>query len=140
MHVTDALATMEEIASKSERFKDIKPFDLIFIDADKTRLLEYVEASLSLLNQGGLIVVDNVLWKGLVLEAAGTTTKNQNQNKINNDDNLDMNVNTEENKRSRRKRRLAGLMHRFNEAIASDDRVEVMMLPIRDGLSIIRKK
>lgn len=135
VHVTDALATMEEIVAKSGTYDDLEPFDLIFIDADKTRLLEYVDASLSLLNKGGMILVDNVLWKGLVLDVSGTVNEEEEE-----EDDLSPNSNKEEIKRSRRARRLAGIMHRFNEAIAEDDRVEVMMLPIRDGLTIIRKK
>lgn len=43
-------------------------------------------------------------------------------------------------RKNRRARKLATIMHRFNEAIANDDRVEVLVLPIRDGLSVIRKK
>lgn len=135
VHVTDALATMEEMVSKSGSFKDLEPFDFIFIDADKTRLLEYVDASLSLLRKGGLIAVDNVLWKGLVLEVAGGDEIAEDKN-LDEDDNL----NKDAIKRSRRARRLAGIMHRFNEAILNDDRLEVTMLPIRDGISLIRKK
>lgn len=74
--------------------------------------------------------MDNVLWKGLVLEAssgqfssvADTETTGQ-----------------EELRKNRRARKLATQMHRFNSAIVNDDRVEVMMFPVRDGLSVIRK-
>jgi caffeoyl-CoA O-methyltransferase len=44
------------------------PFDLIFIDADKANYSDYYEASLSLLKPGGLVVADNVLWSGKVLD------------------------------------------------------------------------
>ena len=132
LRVTDALATVEAIANGTGDLKP-SPFDLVFVDADKTRLLEYVEACLSsdrLLKRGGLIVVDNVLWKGLVLEAssgqflsvADTDTTGQ-----------------EELRKNRRARKLATQMHRFNSAIVNDDRVEVMIFPVRDGLSVIRK-
>ena len=127
-----ALATVEAIANGTGDLKP-SPFDLVFVDADKTRLLEYVEACLSsdrLLKRGGLIVVDNVLWKGRVLEAssgqfssvADTETTGQ-----------------EELRKNRRARKLATQMHRFNSAIVNDDRVEVMIFPVRDGLSVIRK-
>lgn len=73
MKVNDALATVEEIA-RGDGAVRTAPFDLVFVDADKTRLLEYVEACVTndkLLKKGGLIVVDNVLWKGLVLGSSG---------------------------------------------------------------------
>ena len=127
MRVTDALATIEEYTRADDA---PAPFDLVFVDADKTRLLEYVEACLSsdrLLKKGGMIVVDNVLWKGLVLEA-----QTGDFNSLPSDE--------EDERRNRRARKLANKMHRFNRAIVEDDRVEVLVLPMRDGLSILRKK
>lgn len=65
LRVTDALATVEALASgTSTGIKIAAPFDMVFVHADKTRLLGYVEAYLGndrLLNRGGLIVVNNVL-------------------------------------------------------------------------------
>ena len=133
LRVTDALATVEAIAT-GDFDQPIAPFDLVFVDADKTRLLEYVEACLSsdkLLNRGGMIVVDNVLWKGLVLEASTgdfvSVSDSEDAGKA-------------ELKKNRRARKLATLMHKFNSAIAKDERAEVLLLPMRDGLSVIRKK
>jgi len=83
------------------------PFDLIFIDADKVSYQFYYERSLELLSANGLIVVDNVLWNGTVL---------------NPDD------------------QKAGALHQFNETVANDDRVAQVLLPLRDGLTLIRKK
>ena len=75
-------------------------------------------------------MVDNVLWKGLVLEASnGVFTSTADS----------PNAEQSEVRKNRRARKLATQMHRFNSAVVTDDRVEVMMLPIRDGLSIIRK-
>mmetsp|Transcript_18327 Transcript_18327/g.27217 ORF Transcript_18327/g.27217 Transcript_18327/m.27217 type:complete len:647 (-) Transcript_18327:37-1977(-) len=135
LKVDDALATVELIAAG--KGQEIAPFDLVFIDADKTRLLDYVEACLSsdkLLKKGGLILVDNVLWKGGVVDIA-------NDGK---DEDIDIEQQLElsdaEVKRSRRARKLAVVMHSFNEAIVKDERVEVVMLPLRDGLSVIRKR
>ena len=53
-----------------ESLKDLKnnKFDMIFIDADKMNYKEYYEKSLELLNRGGLIIIDNVLWSGRVLK------------------------------------------------------------------------
>jgi len=110
-----------------------KPFDLVFLDADKPRLLEHMEALLTndtLLRKGnGIIIVDNTLWKGLVLEACHGYTKKKNVIKGDEDNN----------KKSRRARRLALMMHRFNEQMKNDDRVDVKLLPLRDGLTVIRK-
>jgi len=132
LRVTDALATVEAMAMGDDDHLTA-PFDLIFVDADKTRLLEYVEAALSsdkLLSRGGLIVVDNVLWKGLVLEAStGDFTSAS-----------DTVVDKSEVRKNRRARKLATTMHLFNSAMAKDGRVDVLVLPMRDGLSLIRKK
>ena len=130
LKVDDALATVELIAAG--KGIDVAPFDLVFIDADKTRLLDYVEACLTtdrLLNKGGMIVVDNVLWKGGVVEVVSDEENEE-----------DASLSEIELKRSRRARKLAGVMHSFNEAISKDNRVEVTMLPLRDGLSVIRKR
>jgi caffeoyl-CoA O-methyltransferase len=82
-------------------------FDLIFIDADKLSYEDYFIQTLPLLKQGGLMVVDNVLWDGMVLDP-------------------------EDHK--------AQALHEFNKMVSQDDRVEQVMLPVRDGLTIIRKK
>jgi predicted O-methyltransferase YrrM len=135
LRVTDALATVEAIASGNDDAITLtEPFDMVFVDADKTRLLEYVEAFLTsdrLLRRGGLIVVDNVLWKGLVLEA-GTGNFTSVQDEVDSEQT--------EIRKNRRARKLATTMHRFNERIAKDDRVDVLVLAMRDGLSVIRKK
>ncbi|GKY98758.1 hypothetical protein MPSEU_000832100 [Mayamaea pseudoterrestris] len=133
MQVSDALATIEEMAAGKG---DILPgpFDLIFVDADKTRLLDYAEACLSsdrLLKKGGLLVVDNVLWKGLVLEASTGNFSSLRETDETGEDEL---------RKNRRARKLAMKMHRFNSAIVQDTRAEVLVLPMRDGLSVIRKK
>jgi len=131
VRVTDALAFVDAIASGIIH-ETISPFDIVFIDADKTRFLQYIEACLindKVLKKGGVMIVDNVLWKGLVLDCVEETNNND-----------QVNAQIEDMKKSRRKRKLANTIHKFNSAIVQDDRVEVLMLPIRDGLSVIRKK
>jgi len=133
LRVTDALATVEAMATGDDDHLTA-PFDMVFVDADKTRLLEYVEACLSsnrLLRRGGLVVVDNVLWKGLVLEASRGEFTSVSDSEDSGQSEL---------RKNRRARKLATTMHRFNSAIAKDDRVDVLVLPMRDGLSVIRKK
>lgn len=85
-------------------------FDLIFIDADKREYIEYFEAVFPKLRNGGFILADDVLWDGKVLEEV-------------------------ENKDKQTQGILA-----FNDFIQRDERVENLMLPIRHGLMMIRKK
>jgi caffeoyl-CoA O-methyltransferase len=85
------------------------PFDLVFIDADKPSYLAYYEASLPLLAPGGLVVADNVLWDGLVLDP----------------DPADRNT---------------AAIVAFNEHVAADPRVEAVMLTVRDGVTLVRKR
>jgi len=86
-------------------------FDLVFIDADKTNYLNYYEAVLPRMKSGGCIIADNVLWSGKVLD----------EQELKNDPDT-------------------ALLNEFNKAVTSDDRVENVLLPVRDGLMIIRKK
>lgn len=83
-------------------------FDLVFIDADKKNNHNYFEIVLDKVRPGGLILIDNVLWKGKVLEES---PDNQTQ-----------------------------IIIELNNQIASDPRVEKIILPIRDGLYMIRKR
>lgn len=84
-------------------------YDLVFIDADKSNYINYYELILPKVRPGGLIIADNVLWSGKVLDL-----------KINQD--LDTQV-----------------IHQFNELVQGDDRVQNVLLPIRDGLMVLRK-
>lgn len=85
-------------------------FDLVFIDADKREYLNYYEAVLPKLRTGGFIIADNTLWDGKVLQPIEPNDKQTIE------------------------------IVRFNDFIASDNRVEKVMLPLRDGLTLIRKK
>jgi len=136
LRVNDALATVEEMASNNSPHA---AFDIAFVDADKTRLMEYVDALVgndNVLKKGGLILVDNVLWKGLVLDAAiggnGYDSSSDDDESLSEDKNML--------RKNRRARKLANKMHRFNSAIVKDDRVDVLMMNLRDGLSMIRKR
>ena len=85
-------------------------FDLVFIDADKKNYSIYYDLIFDKLNQGGLIMADNVLWSGKILDL-----------KDNNDaDTLALDA--------------------FSKKVAADARVEKLMLPLRDGVTLIRKK
>src|SRR5436305_3199404 len=85
------------------------PFDLVFIDADETGYPAYYEAVLPKLPDHGLIVVDNTLWSGRVIEPAGEGEDT---------------------------RALAA----FNDALVTDRRVVCVMLTVRDGVTLIRRR
>lgn len=93
-----ALETIPEISGN---------FDLVFLDADKINYPEYYELLLPRLKKGGLLVVDNVLWGGEV-------------------------VNPESEK--------AEAIDQLNKRITGDVSVEQVMLPVRDGLTVVRKR
>ncbi len=84
-------------------------FDLGFIDADKPGYHGYYEEILRRLRPGGLILVDNVLWMGRVVDATADDEQTQ-------------------------------AIRAFNERVASDERVDAVMLPISDGLTILRRR
>jgi len=84
-------------------------FDLAFIDADKTGYVEYWDTIVPMIRQGGVIIVDNTLAHGRVVESADT------------------NANVEG-------------IRRFNEHAMADDRTDIVLLPIGDGVSIARKR
>jgi predicted O-methyltransferase YrrM len=86
---------------------DLK-FDLVFIDADKENYLNYFELILPKMNKGGIILSDNVLWSGKVLEPL---QPNDLSTKV---------------------------LLEYNQLLATDPRVETVLLPIRDGLTVSR--
>jgi len=87
-------------------FKDQK-FDMIFIDADKMNYKKYYEKSLELIKKGGLIVIDNVLWHGEVVDKK-------------NNDKFTINI------------------REFNKFILEDKRVEQLIFPLGDGMTVCR--
>ena len=97
--IKPALESLDEL--KNDKF------DMVFIDADKMNYKEYYERSLKLLDKGGLIIVDNVLWHGEVAD----------------EDNLDKyTINIRD----------------FNTYVANDKRVEQIIVPLGDGMTICR--
>jgi len=97
--VKPALDSLEELKNSK--------FDMVFIDADKMNYKEYYERSLKLVDKGGLIIVDNVLWHGEVAD----------------EDNLDkFTINIRE----------------FNKHVSQDDRVEQIIIPLGDGMTVCR--
>ena len=85
-------------------------FDMVFIDADKRLYSEYYDLVFPMVRPGGLILADNTLWDGKVVEEVHPSDK-----------------------------QTKGLLV-FNEKVKQDDRVEKVILPLRDGLTMIWKK
>nr|WP_319572019.1 O-methyltransferase [uncultured Draconibacterium sp.] len=85
-------------------------FDLVFIDADKREYVEYYQLLIEKMQAGAYLIADNTLWSGKVLD------------KPRHDD-----------------RQTIGILE-FNKLVKNDDRVEKVILPLRDGMTVIRKK
>ncbi|MGE0568838.1 MAG: O-methyltransferase [Bacteroidia bacterium] len=104
----------EQIEIKEGQALEIIPtlldnIDLVFIDADKKNYLNYYKAVIDKVRNGGLIIADNVLWSGKVITDA-----------IESD-------------------RETKAIHEFNNFTSNDERVESLLLAVRDGLMILRK-
>ncbi|MEY3049709.1 MAG: hypothetical protein RL365_1747 [Bacteroidota bacterium] len=99
-HIGDA---MELIPSLPDMW------DLVFIDADKKNYLNYYDLIIERMNPGGIILADNILWSGKVIDEAAQD-------------------------------RETVLLRKYNERIQADERVENILLPIRDGIMVARKK
>ena len=100
LRIGPALETLRELPQTRD-------FDMAFIDADKPAYRAYYEELLGRIRPGGLILADNVLWGGSVVDAS----------------NQEANTNA---------------IRDFNDFVAADDRVESVMLPLSDGLTLIR--
>lgn len=87
-----------------------KKYDLVFIDADKDNYINYFHLVVPIMNKGGIILSDNVLWSGKVLEEVKPNDKT------------------------------TKLIMDYNELLKNDSRVETVLLPIRDGLTVSRIK
>lgn len=104
VRIGEALDALRELArAPGDRF------DIAFLDVDKARVGEYFELMLPLLAPRGLLIVDNTLWHGWVMDPARTDAD-------------------------------TGGMRRFNDRVAGDPRVEAAVLPVGDGMTLIRRR
>lgn len=85
-----------------------KKYDLVFIDADKENYINYFNVILPMMNKGGIILSDNVLWSGKVLEEVKKNDKS------------------------------TQVLLEYNQLLKQSDKVETVLLPIRDGLTVSR--
>jgi caffeoyl-CoA O-methyltransferase len=102
LRVAPALETLRALPSESD-------IDLVFIDADKPGYADYWDELVPRVRQGGVLLADNVLWSGEIVDESVT----------------DANV---------------AALRAFNDKVAADDRVEVVVVPAFDGLTIARKR
>lgn len=109
--IGDAIEELDRFAQrqKTAMLKDKSLFDLVFIDADKREYCAYLEAVYPLVPVGGFILADNTLWDGHIIDPAYDKDK-----------------------------QTLGL-RAFNDQLKEDDRFEQVILPLRDGLTLIRK-
>jgi|TARA_B100000768_G_scaffold181905_1_gene207298 predicted O-methyltransferase YrrM len=98
-HIGNALEVIPKIKKK---------FDLVFLDADKENYINYFELVIDKINSGGILISDNVLWSGKVID--------NNKNDL-----------------------TTKKLIEFNNLINNDKRIETVIFPVRDGLSISRK-
>lgn len=98
-HLGDALELIPSLNKK---------FDLVFIDADKENYINYFHMIIPMMNKGGIILSDNVLWSGKVLEPLKPNDKS------------------------------TKILLEYNQLLKEDPRVETVLLPIRDGLTVSR--
>ena len=98
-HLGDALEVIPTLEKK---------FDLVFIDADKENYIAYFNMIVPMMNKGGIILSDNVLWSGKVLEEVKSSDKT------------------------------TQILLDYNKLVNEDKRVETVLLPIRDGLTVTR--
>ena len=105
LRLAPALQTLDGLIASGESGRH----DLVFIDADKQTYESYYERALTLLRPGGLIVVDNVLWSGSVIDPARTSVETE-------------------------------AIRAFNAARRDDERVDISLVPVGDGLTLARKR
>ncbi len=99
-----ALETLDALLASGEQ----DTFDFAFIDADKANYRNYYERCLKLVRAGGVIAIDNVLWKGRVVDAASTDRDTE-------------------------------AIRSFNSYVYRDGRVDLSVVPIGDGLTLVRR-
>lgn len=105
LHLAPALQTLDGLLAAGQA----QTFDFAFVDADKENYLHYYERVLQLLRSGGLMLIDNVLWGGSVVDP----TKHDEETRT---------------------------IRSLNRHIHADDRVDMSLVPIGDGLTIVRKR
>lgn len=108
--IGDAKAVLQQLKEEGVKCKGKEEVDLVFIDADKKEYCDYLDLVLPLMREGGWILADNTLWDGHIVDPAYD------------------------------KDRQTVALRAFNDKVMQDERLEKVILPLRDGLTIIRVK
>lgn len=110
--IGDAKETLRRLGDKArgDKARGAELFDLVFVDADKKEYCDYLDLVLPLMRDGGWILADNTLWDGHIIDPAYDKDKQ------------------------------TVALRAFNDKVVQDERLEKVILPLRDGLTIIRKK
>ena len=107
--IGDAKETLRNFELRIKNFELGEGFDLVFIDADKKEYCDYLDLVIPLMREGGWILADNTLWDGHIIDPAYD------------------------------KDRQTVALREFNDKVAEDPQLEKVILPLRDGLTIIKK-
>ncbi len=105
LRLAPALETLQQLLDAGRH----QSFDLVFIDADKPSYDSYYEKALALLRQGGIVLLDNMLWGGLV---ANESVQDE----------------------------CTEALRQLNQKIQQDNRVDMVLLPLADGISMVQKR
>lgn len=105
LRIAPAVETLDQLLADGQA----NQFDFVFIDADKSGYDAYYERSLQLVQPGGLIAIDNVLWSGRVADPNETDNR-------------------------------TAKIRAFNQKLYTDERVDLSLVPIADGLTLARKR
>jgi predicted O-methyltransferase YrrM len=106
--IGDAKEVLRQLGDEVMRRGGDEGFDLVFIDADKKEYCDYLDLILPLVRKGGWILADNTLWDGHIIDPAYDKDKQ------------------------------TIALRAFNDKVAADERLEKVILPLRDGLTIMR--
>ena len=106
--IGDAKETLRNFELRIKNFELGEGFDLVFIDADKKEYCDYLDLVIPLMRKGGWILADNTLWDGHIIDPAYD------------------------------KDRQTVALREFNDKVAEDPRMEKVILPLRDGLTVMR--
>ena len=106
--IGDAKETLRNFELRIKNFELGEGFDLVFIDADKKEYCDYLDLVIPLMREGGWILADNTLWDGHIIDPAYD------------------------------KDRQTVALREFNDKVAEDPRLEKVILPLRDGLTVMR--
>ncbi|MDR9447089.1 MAG: class I SAM-dependent methyltransferase [Balneolaceae bacterium] len=125
----DALAMLK---AGDPRVASTQPWDLLFLDGDKAHYPEYIEYVVELIRVGGVLVIDNVLWYGHVLDAETLATEKRDSDTFATNDDVRQPHTTRDVKHKQK----AVAIDKMNQMLAQDPRLSTQILPFGDGVTL----